>query len=144
MPSNIKVMFKKLNALSRDKRSERAPVLPRQQPPTRRAHAGALTRATVSLEVSRPVVRLVEVDMIPAWLKAIALGLRSVVDEHIATDEGLVPRQDEPVDPRLVRVRVGVWVRLELGLGLGLGLGGVGVGVANPNPNQGSTHAWPR
>ena len=48
----------------------------------------------------------------PTGLEAIALGLRSVVDEHITTDERLVPCQDEPVDPRLVRVRVGVWVRL--------------------------------
>ena len=80
--------------------------------------------------------------MLPAGLEAVALGLRSVVDEHVAANERLVPRQYEPVDPRLVRVRVRVgvgvgvtvrdrvrvsfrvrvrvWVRV-YGLGVGLG-----------------------
>jgi hypothetical protein len=92
--------------LSRDKRSERTPVLPRHQPSEPRLAPAGAARAAVR----RPVVRLVEVDMLPAGLEAVALGLRSVVDEHVAANERLVPRQYEPVDPRLVRVRVRVGV----------------------------------
>ena len=58
------------NAVPRDKWSERTPLLPRHQPPKRSlAHAGA--RAAVR----RPVVRLVEVDMLPPGIEAVALGL---------------------------------------------------------------------
>ena len=62
------------NAVSRDKRSERTPLLPRHQPPARSlAHAGGARAA-----VRRPVVRLVEVDVLPPGVEAVALGLVGV------------------------------------------------------------------